>query len=354
MKHTRVPKCSNCGGRAYDDGKCLFCNCKNDVLDEIMKIITPSKTIDEYYETIILKKIENNTILSEEEDKILYLLLKHDMVNEYSLGDGKVIINILNKNKVISYDTFELLIIRSTQYAMKKINNKRIKHYFPTVYISELDGACGNNFSYEYITFDKKSIENLYKGSFETLSTYFHELRHVQQEIEIYLKNFSNDIIDMIKDKVIKDYEFKKYGTKRYYEINYFNISFEVDAHHNGIDMTKALLYKYQFDYLVPFAEVLRNVWPVNSNRLERMVEENGVMVTKTLDEVFCGVITDNPHYLEKYPQLAIEYIKEDNKVRKRTKEELFDMLISGTYSQVVNSYIKGLLKEIVLEEKRK
>ncbi len=354
MEHTRVPKCSNCGGRAYDNGICLFCNCKNDVLDEIMKLITPSKTIDEYYETIILKKIENNTILSEEEDKILYLLLKYDMVNESSLRDGKIIINILNKNNIISYDTFEFLIIRSTQYAMKKINNERIKPYFPKVYISELDGAGGNTFSYEYISFDKKSIENLYKGNFETLSIYFHELRHIEQEIEIYLKNFSSDIIDMIKDKVIKDYEFKKYGTKRYYEINYFNISFEVDAHHNGIDMTKALLHKYQFDYLVPFAEVLRNAWPVNSNRLERMVEENGVMVTKTLDEVFDGVIADNPHYLEKYPQLAIEYIKEDNKVRKKTKEELVDMLISGTYSEVVNSYIKDLLKAIVFEEKRK
>lgn len=354
MEHTRVPKCPHCGGRGYNDGKCMWCGVKNDVLDEIMGLIKPFKTVDEYYETVILKNIKNNIILSEEEDKILYLLLKYDMVNESSLEDGRIIINILNKNKIISYDTFEFLIIRSTQYAMKEINNGRIKPYFPNVYISELDGAGGNTYSYECITFDKKGIEDLYKGSIDTLSIYFHELRHVKQEIEISLGAFSNDIIDMIKDKVIKDYEFEKYGTKRYYDINYFNISFEVDAHHNGIDMVKALLNKYKFDYLVSYAEVLRNAWPVNSNRLERMVENNGVMVTKTLDEVFDGVIVDAPHYLEKYPQLAIEYIKEDNEVRKRTKEELVDMLISGTYSEVANSYIKELLKRIVAQEKRK
>lgn len=345
-------RCTQCGG-TYKDGICIYCGNKDLELNRIKSLLPGNDDITTYYDKIRKKMFEGKT-LNSDEDEFFRLLLKNDMINDEFLDNAKIILYILSGKKIISYDTFEFFMIRTTEKTMRELNNGRIEKYLPKAHIRKLDGESGNAVSYDSITFNKKGIVDLYNGIVDVLSTYFHELYHTKQDIEIYLELFSNDIVNIIKDKIIFYNEVIKYGTSKYYRINYFNISFEIEAHHGGIDMAKDFLSSIGFNNLVPCIEILRNAWPHNSDGLERTVEENGVMVTKTLDEVFDSVIVDKPYYLEKYPQLAIEYIKEDNEVRKRTKEELVDMLISGMYSEVVNSYIKDLLKKKVAEEKRK
>lgn len=316
-------------------------------------LIKPYKNIDEYYEKVIVKNVETGTKFKQEEDRVLYLLLKYDMIHEASLEDGRILLKILNKNKIISYDAFELLMIRSAEKSMKELNDGRIKNYHPKAYVEKLEEEYGNAFSFYNVTFNKECIEDLYNGLVYTLSTYFHELCHIKQAIEFHLGLFRNNIVDMIKDTVIFYYELKKYGTKKYYKINYYNISFEVEAHNQGIDSAIEFLNKHGLNCYDSLFDVLRNSWPTSNNK-ERTIEEDGVMVTKTLDEVFDKIIVDCPEFLEKYPQLTIQYVNDEDGVRKRTKEELVDMLISGVYSVETNDYIKGLLKRMVAQEKRK
>ena len=143
-----------------------------------------------------------------------------------------------------------------------------------------------------------------------------------------------------------------------YYFNNYKLFSEEVLANINSkfdlITMMRLLLVKYNLydelsekacaqlfnnligdDYL-DYENVIRDVsvsWNFNSNNID-------------FNEAFNILIKYHPEWLE-YPQISIEYyIDEDNKVRKKSIEELGESL--NKYSDAdTKAYIKYLIKEL-------
>ena len=72
-----------------------------------------------------------------------------------------------------------------------------------------------------------------------------------------------------------------------------------------------------------------------------------------TLDDVFETVLNLEPKYLDIYPQLKFQYINENGRVRKLTKEEL-SSLLSGEISDEASSYIEQLINNLSQEEQKK
>ena len=70
------------------------------------------------------------------------------------------------------------------------------------------------------------------------------------------------------------------------------------------------------------------------------------------VDEIFDEIIISNPKYLEKYPQLNIEYINEDGNIRKRTKEELLNILDKYSDDSNAYAYIEFLIANLNEEKK--
>ena len=148
-------------------------------------------------------------------------------------------------------------------------------------------------------------------------------------------------------------YEFKTFKTDYYYKRNYFDISYEIDAHHVGIDAAKHFLYNVcGYNNLDDYFEILRKTWPESKNTLKRVVIKDGKEIYKTVDEIFHEIIISNPKYLEKYPQLNIEYINEDGNIRKRTKEELLNILDRYSDDSNAYAYIEFLIANLNEEKK--
>ena len=347
-----MPRCELCGGK-YEDGVCMYCGNKLsiDFIESLQNLIKPFDNVTDYYENI-RKKLYNGIKLELNEDKAFCILLKNKMIIDDALDDARILSYIMYGNKIISYETFEELILRTTEKNMRQLNNNRIKKYNPYASVSNLEEANGSAFEYTHITFDKLIIKELYEGFKYPLSVYYHEIHHIAQNLAIKLGYINNEIVNMIKDFVIRDYELRKYKTNNYYKDNYYNITFEKDAHEVGINFAYSFYKIIGFENLENYFDNLKNRWP-NYNDFNRIIRNDKEKVIMTLDDVFETVINLEPKYLDIYPQLKFQYINENGKVRKRTKEELFG-LISAEFNDEVNSYLEQLINNLEEEKIKK
>ncbi len=345
------PKCTQCGGD-YENGICSYCGHKNLEIANIKSLISSSDDIVSYYDKVRKKVFEGQT-LDQSEDAFFYLLLKNDMVKDECLDDARILAYIFHGKKIIPYNTFEVLMLRVAEKNMREISAGRIENYDPKAYIRSLEGANGSAFEYYSVSFDKEIIKELYNGAIAPLSTYYHEIEHVAQAMAIYLGYINSDLMLALKEKIISYYEFKTFKTDYYYKRNYFDISYEIDAHHVGIYAAKHFLYNVcRYNNLDDYFEILRKAWPESKNTLKRVVIKDGKEIYKTVDEIFHEIIISNPKYLEKYPQLNIEYINEDGNIRKRTKEELLNILDKYSNDSNAYAYIEFLIANLNEEKK--
>ena len=315
-------------------------------------MISSSDDIVSYYDKV-RKKVFEGQMLDQSEDAFFYLLLKNDMVKDECLDDARILAYIFHGKKIISYNTFEVLMLRIAEKNMREISAGRIENYMPKAYIRNLEGANGSAFEHYSVSFDKEIIKELYNGAIAPLSTYYHEIEHVAQAMAIYLGYINSDLMLALKEKIISYYEFKTFKTDYYYKRNYFDISYEIDAHHVGIYAAKHFLYNVcRYNNLDDYFEILRKAWPESKNTLKRVVIKDGKEIYKTVDEIFHEIIISNPKYLEKYPQLNIEYINEDGNIRKRTKEELLNILDKYSNDSNAYAYIEFLIANLNEEKK--
>lgn len=345
-----MPRCKICGGE-YKDGVCMYCKEKmpEEITKELQNQIKPFNEINQFYENI-RKKIHDGIKLESNEDKAFYILLKNKMIKDDALDDAKILSCIMHDNKIISYDSFEELMLRATEKNMRQLNNNRIKNYNPQAAILKLDGANASAFKYANVTFNKLIIKELYDGYLYPLSTYYHEIHHVAQSLSIKFGYINNELVNMIKDFVIRNYEQEKYNTDNYYKDNYYNLTFEKEAHQVGINSAYNFYKMIGFENIEDYFIKLKNRWP-NHDDFNRIIRNGKEKVTMTLDEVFLIVINLEPKYLDVYPQLKFQYTNENDKVRKRTKEEL-SSLVSDEFSEDKNACLEQLISD--LEEKRK
>lgn len=338
--------CKECGGEV-ENGACMYCGAKDFTINMISNLIN-SDDINSYYINKIRAKIAKGECLDKKEDKVFSLLLDNNLIKDEALDDGLIITYTIQGKKLTSYNTFRLLVMRSTERTMREINNGRIKPYNPHARTGKLDGANGSAFDIDNISFNELILKQLYEGYIYPLSTYFHELVHVAQNIEIRLGSRINfALITMLKESLIRRSELINDGTDNYYKKNYYNISFEVNAHQFGIEHMKQVFKIWGLKVDEEWFDKIRRLWPESNNNLDRIVTgEDGIESYKTVDDIFDYVIAKNPQYLKEYPQLNFEYVNENGTVRKRTKNELSDIIMNYMDNEEILAYLQKLINK--------
>ena len=156
-------------------------------------------------------------------------------------------------------------------------------------------------------------------------------------------------IITMIKDFVIKEVDNTVFNKNDYYYDNYYNISYEIDAEQSGINSVKGLFnYLNNLGIKTPLIDfdAIRRSWPQEDNA-KRKVRVDGEIVERKLDDLFLEMINLKPMCFDKYPQLALLYIKEDNKIRPRTKEELEEALYYFRNDAQICKYLENTINSM-------
>ena len=188
---------------------------------------------------------------------------------------------------------------------------------------------------FEYIEINENLINDFYNNqSTKLFETLIHEIEHLHQFCNIEKGMVSHDIINMIKDKILSD------ELDGYYENNYQNISYEVDARVVGrkgmIDYFKALGYKLNIQEL----EEKQNLNRIHNNKIDN------------LNNIFNVYIIDHPELVKKYPQLLLEYEIKNNKVIRKSFQQMindFEIIkknnqMNENDKQVYFDYYKQLL----------
>lgn len=349
MEYTKLPKCNGCGSTEFDNqNTCLYCGEKNGTIKDVFELIKPLDNLDEYYEKEIYEKLINNEKLNEKNDNIFRNLLKNCMILDDKLPDEIILMNIMLNRKQISYETFEWLLKISIEKEMKRINGKKIDGYSPMCHILELKDINGFAFEQIYVTINKDVCASFYeKGDINSFITIYHELRHIIQNTAIKMGFFSSDLPMMIKDNLIRKEEMKKYKTDNYYYDNYYDISFEIDARKYSLLYVINFLNYFGYKISDSILESLKKEF-IHDYNCERRVKINAKEEYKDVNDVFDLLIRSHAEYLDLYPQLKLEYVKDGQIVRRKTRNELVDSLLVSK-SDEEKEYLKKLLKSFKL-----
>lgn len=340
--YTKLPKCNSCGGDFNENITCNFCGHKG---HEIFEIIKPENNIERYF-IKLYDRILNGTSTKLDEKHLLYFM-HNDMIENVEAVTQNIIMDRITIQKTkISYDTFEKIINYYVIWSMKELNSI-IKQKYKTKYknfifsceIVELNettqGLCsmdnmGNNknFYNTKMKINKNDVLNLFEnGNISSLLTFFHELRHVQQDIFIKNNIFNNNIMLQIKEQIIRKYEISKYKTNTFYNNNYYNLVMEYDAELVARDN---LINLFSFFELPIPQETMQNYKNFQENvpdfRIKKIIVNNKEIIS-TLGDVFETIIQEVPEYLELYPQLKVEYINDNGTIRRKTIQELEESL---------------------------
>lgn len=344
MSYIEKPVCLRCNSREYIGFTCSCCSEENKIYKNIMGNIKGYNNIDEYYKENILDPILKQESLTKENDEIFKILLGTKMIKDEALPDEAVLGCILKNKKVITYETFEQLLKRYVEKFMKFFCHT-IENYNPLCFILPLEGKSGTSSGNTTVEIDTEVCKRLYDNAdIYSVIVIYHELWHIVQNVMIKSGFFFENNMLVLKENLICEYENRNYKTDTYYHNNYQNISFEVDARDFSISWTILLLAKVSLSLSNETLKDLNKNYVMDTGILERKIIIDGKEEYKTVDEIFDEVIKLNPEYLDLYPQLKVEYIKEDNSVRRKTKDELIDSLIDNIDDDKKCNYIKGLL----------
>ena len=130
-----------------------------------------------------------------------------------------------------------------------------------------------------------------------------------------------------------------------YYQNNYDYVKTEKDAN----------LFAYQS---VKFS-LKRLDLTLSENKLKSLEEENNLQLEQKENNIrkyngeevdfydlFDKTIISNPEWLEKYPQLNIEYLLDNGMVRRKTKEEFVEYVMNNNIDPSFIGYFKNRLDE--------
>ena len=375
--------CSSCGSKEFNRATCVYCGNKNEKLEaKILKLVSLLKnytyfkltpTIISLYalkdlvnikelttfltkhsikeeiesqKAKIITKIEKQEKLSLEEEQISTSLIKSHLMSDFPVN--LTIKNILLGKKLVSLDFFYEVIKLFAENAMLSIADNRLPKYQPTCEIKEMTNLGGaRNTSYIYISSD--TVKKIYQGNLHNLQTIFHELTHIKQNINIALGVIDSRTIRYIKETVIN--AICQEQNIDFYHLEYQKLSMEIDANLEGwIYLRRYLEYlgviekkeTVSIEEIIVELEKKTNykVNVANYNFLER--EE------LDFEELFLICINKKPEYFDLYPPLKLLYIRDNDTIRAKTKEELMDSIKS---IQDINT-IRYLMDAIIKKEK--
>lgn len=235
---------------------------------------------------------------------------------------------LTNKKIHIEYEDLEKLITIYSEELMKDachIDDAKciIKNFED----KEQHGETHKNI----IHIDRESVNNLYQNfsadnMFKIFNTIFHEVTHVNQYFRITRNNISFYDSIMIKDFILRN------RLDDYYDDNYYLSTEEIEAFIEGyqtaLSYTEFMKLKISDELKKDESYRVEGFKKVATN-LNRKYKENYIPI----DDLFEDIVT--PDLLEEYPELQLEYIVENDCVRKKTLEEV---------DEEYNNYINGTL----------
>lgn len=273
-----------------------------------------------------------------------------------------------NISKVISYQKFSKLVKLIVEEIMA-ITLQRIGYpdepFLCEIKIMPLSRRGSFNWVKNRLILNEDVIYNLYHGNFLELLTIFHELNHFVLKYELIMGKTSHYSVRVLKEMLLNLLGQVEYTNsenvredinlilnnsfKTYYKDNYelnsgekiVNIKAIKDFKY-VINYFKIRLSKYQLAVLQSELEQERK----NYQNYIRDVRYNHNFNASFIDfeKAFDIMINSYPEWL-KFSQLQIEYcLDEFGNVRKRTKEELFQLL-SKEIDLEKQKYIKKILK---------
>lgn len=367
----KINKCTCCGGEYIQD-TCSSCDTKNPELTELISMLNkliiefrnqfdvktitgvnelfnnlynlnryqiPSVNqilIDSNYHEIlkkhsksIIEKIINNEKLQQEDYSFLsFLLINNHLNDKIKLGIIDVLYKaIYNKEYNVNLQTAEKIVKIFMEKSIETMFGIKSKH----CYISEDKEKKNHGSSFDgNIAIDRNVVREFINGnSMNLFETHFHELSHVNQFVRR-----KNAFVSEKDIAILKDYILEKSDRKYYYD-NYVFLSDENQAFLDSYVL--ALQYMKKLG-IFPTEEDLKKI---ETNRkfheqffglTSRMYEGK----IHDLNDLFDSYVFDNPKTLDEYPQLLLEYAVDENRVRRKTREE-----IENEY----NSYMEGNLK---------
>ena len=218
------------------------------------------------------------------------------------------------------------------------------------------------------LVIDEEVIKNIYDGHIEKLLIIFHELNHFKVKYDIKSGVINENIVRIIKEKLIRTckdiYSFSSLDSDDYYYDNYNVYSEEIYV---NLQAKKSFLY---------MLKSLTNNKLIQSEFTKIFKEEYGDEIAKeakkyrnhlrdissrsdfndyylNFEEAFDLLVVDNPKWLD-YPQISIEYyLDENNKVQKRSIEQLQEQLNHSNKPEEI-AYINYLINKSQKKESLK
>lgn len=353
-----ISKCSACGGSIKQD-TCIFCGTKNNELTELISrlnslinsfrsqvdisnIIVTNNLFNHLYSInnleiqsvnkllsdvnyhnlleeqfqVITKKINNgDKLLQEDYDFLCFFLINNQFKDSLKLGVVNVLIKgIVNKECNFDISSLEEIVKTFVEEGIKNVIGLKYTHCKIVEYDDKR--TCGSAL-YGNVYVNKAQIRHLADGKLTyLLRTLFHEMIHVRQYQR--RKDRCISIYDMIllKDKILSD------ASRKYYDDNYFLLSIENQAFMNESKETLDYMEKLE---ITPSKEELDDInkdYEYHKNfcgATIRIWED----VPCELDTLFDKSIYNSPSVLNQYPQLSLEYIIDENIVRRKTRKEI-------------------------------
>ena len=391
--HNKIKECSckRCGSTKYIEGECLYCQIQDielqtltadflktlrwctideDILFYLNDVKNTNKVkeitdiLDRYnYDAFLNTKfskinenLENNYIESEDCEYLIYFIKN----NYYEKASVIYIINLLMKKlickEVQMSEYLKLEFVQLfTETMMINIHPsvKKAKCEF-----NELDEETMGSSLYNTIDLDKVTIVNLLNKNdyIHLLMIIFHECTHTFQHYQLSNENsigfvsYSNLLNS--KEDIIRE------NINGYYKENYHLFSKEVEARYMQIMLTLQFLEQNQLTLKPDDQNFLIETMKKEEELINNQTRKVNCKIT-TVDELFDSL---NLEYdiIKRYPALDLEYKNVDNKLVRKTKEELLadynsyknSELYQGQNQVIIDYLYNKLLEKVQIQER--
>ncbi len=294
--------------------------------------------------------ILNELILKNKYFYILSIVLKNHYLNKKEF------------KPIISYDEFKETIKAFIEKIMETfLENTEYSNDKYSCTFKQMRRSKRGEFSLENneITINEDAIKNIYRGNLSEMTTIFHELNHFKINYELKLGKINQDLVRIAKEELLSisisdpldeknSIKGLSYINNNYYECNYRVFSEEKIAEINAIKNLIFFLKTADIELSEFEMKELERRIANNNRQYENYLRDfrynfNFNSYFLDFEEAFDIMIIDNPDWL-KCPQLDVEYYQDENgKVKKRTIEQLQEMLNNET-DEGKKQYINQLL----------
>lgn len=254
-----------------------------------------------------------------------------------------------NLKTIISYKEFRETIISFVKESMKILleNSIYYKDKYDCIIKKMPLWKSGNYYpDSNLIAINEDVIEKLYSGDLEEMTTIFHELGHFKVKYELISGTINVDLIRIAKELAIRSVSGNSFEEKEkqknpqeddeYYCANYAVFSEEKIVEMNAIKLLIAFLELADIHISLDEMQKLQNNLDKNERQYQNYLRDfnNDMKFNDNwldFEQAFDYLLTKNPSWLN-IPQLSVEYYQDENGiVKKRTEEQLKELLQNET-----------------------